>query len=153
MQMVKDLGCPSRWSHSSFLWCRQIYAPHKHNVLFFTFMKELYETSSSQIKSNCFVYLLLYLSSRQALWETSSWRYILFWFDKDKLYSVREQGEHFLDYSLNTKSGEMWFFPQYSKKLVPLHNDPKFSVLLSVPKLCDPERSLLHMEFWELIRE
>lgn len=95
METVKDLGRPSRRSYTLFLWRRQMYAPHKHNVFFFTFMKGSYETSSSQIKSNCFVYLLRHLSSPKALWETSSWSYILFWFDKDKLCCVREKGKTF----------------------------------------------------------
>lgn len=126
----RGLGCPNRRSTSSFffsLWRRQMYAPHKHNVLFFTFMKGSYETSSSQIKSKCFVYLLLYLSSPKALWETSSWSYILFLFDKDKLYSVGEKGKPFLDYSLNKKSGKCdFFFSPALKKLVPLQMTPHF---------------------------
>lgn len=61
-------------------------------------------------KTDCFVNLLWPLSSRWALWETSSQTYILLGFDKDKLYSVREKEEKVLDYSLNKKSRGMWFF-------------------------------------------
>lgn len=79
---------------------------------FSSHMKGSNEASSPQIKHDCFVYLFWHLSSRQALWETSSQTYILLWFDKDKLYSVREKEEKFPDYSLNKKSrGTRFFLP------------------------------------------
>lgn len=61
VQTVKDSDCPSGQSDSSFfLWHRQMCAPHTHNVLFFTFLKGSWETSSSQMKSKHFVYLYYY---------------------------------------------------------------------------------------------
>lgn len=88
-------------------------------------MKESCEASSSQIKSNCFVDLLLHLSSWQALWETSSWSYILLGFDKDKLCAVREKGEHFLDYSPNKEPEEVWFPSPVLEQVSPALKGPQ----------------------------
>lgn len=66
VQTVEDSGCPRGQSDSSFLWHRQMCAPHTHNVLFFTFLKGSCETSSSQMKSQRFVrlYYCTFISQR-----------------------------------------------------------------------------------------